>query len=766
MMSAIGLLWILGLLVGAAVLAPWVVRRWPRHGASTLALLPLSGLLLLAGVASGSAEAAPTFLIDWAPGLGVALAMRLDGLSLLMAGLILGIGTLVVAYAGVYLRGEAPLPRFMAILFAFMAAMYGLVVSDDVVLLFVFWELTSITSFLLIGYHHESRDARDAAFQGLLVTVAGGLALLVGLILFGEIAGTYRLSEWLNVGSTLATHPLSTTAFLCVAIGCITKSAQFPFHFWLPNAMAAPTPVSAFLHSATMVKAGVFLLARLQPALGQLPAWQWLVPLGAFTALFAAWMAFRADGLKAILAYTTVMALGTLTMLLGLNAPQAAVAFLLAHAFYKGALFLVAGILTHETGAKAVSELSGLGRRLPLTWVAALLAAVSGAGLIPWFGFIAKELLLVTALAAGAPVLVAAVVVTAALVAAMLLTVALRPFVGVPRAPRPLADIHEAGPLLLIGPLLLGLLGTVFGLMPAWIDQAVLRSAAEAVGAEAPYPLALWHGVNQAFLLSLTSLLLAAGLWWLWPRIQPRIETAALDHFGPEALYARLLRALPKLTAAITDRLQSGQLRRYVAITLVTAVVMLGSTLAYRYAPALAVPTGSAVPWVPAALTAGVLLMAVLALLGQNALTSALILGSVGFGIALLYLWLSAPDLAITQVMIETLTTILLVLILFRLPAMRKLSGRGERLADLVLASAAGLVLTLVLWQVLAAEPPPVIADWLVANSYPLGHGRNVVNVILVDFRALDTLGEIFVLALAAVGVFALLRGGPKGSTD
>lgn len=759
-MAANGMVWILVALVLTTVLAPWVVRRWPSRGASAMALVPLAGLMTLASIAAGATEGPPTAAYAWAPGLGVSLALRLDGLSLLMGGLILGIGTLVVAYAGAYLRGATPLPRFMATLFAFMTAMLGLVLADDVMLLFVFWELTSITSFLLIGYHHEDRTARDSAFQGLVITVAGGLCLLVGLILLGEAAGSYRLSDWLAQGAALAQHPSATLAFVFVALGCITKSAQFPFHFWLPNAMAAPTPVSAFLHSATMVKAGVFLLARLQPVLGGLPAWQWLVPLGAFTALFAAWMAFRADGLKRILAYTTVMALGTLTLLLGLNAPQAAVAFLLAHAFYKGALFLVAGIITHETGAKTVSSVAGMGRKLPWTWAAALLAAASGAGLMPWFGFIAKELLLVSALD-SAPLLAVAVVLTAALVGAMLLTVAIRPFVGAPRAPRALDEIHEAGWWMRAGPVLLGVLGTAAGLMPQWADHLVLRSAAVAAGAVEPSALVLWHGINAAFLASLMSLALVAVLWWSWPRLQPRLGTAALDRYGPEALYGVLLRALPVVADAVTRRLQSGQLRRYVAITLVSAVVLLGATLVFRFTPLLAFPALGAVPVVPAVLAGGVLVMAILALAGSDALKSALILGAVGFGVALLYLWFSAPDLAITQVMVETLTTILLVLILFRLPAMRQLSTRAERLADLVLASAAGLILTVVLWQLLAARPPPAISDWLVANAYDGGHGRNIVNVILVDFRALDTLGEIFVLALAAVGVFALLRGRP-----
>lgn len=750
---------VLMLLLAGVVLAPVLVRRWPRVGPRLLALLPLVGFLHLARLVVEHPEGLIRRL-DWVPGLGVELGLRLDGLSWLMAALVLGIGTLVVAYAAEYLRGEARQPRFMATLLAFMLAMLGLVLADDVILLFVFWELTSITSFLLIGYDHEDRKSRDAAFQGLFITVAGGLALLVGLIVLGEAAGSYRLSDWLTQGAALAAHPQAGLAFVFIALGCLTKSAQFPFHFWLPNAMAAPTPVSAYLHSATMVKAGVFLFARLHPVLGEHPWWDALIPIGAFTALFAAWMAFRADGLKRILAYTTVMALGTLTLLLGLGQPQAAVAFLLAHALYKGALFLIAGILTHETGAKNVSEVSGQRRALPLTFAAALLAAASGAGLMPWFGFIAKELLL-EATVHGAPLLAGMVILTAALVAAMLFTVALRPFLGTPRAPRPQAQVHEAGPWLLAGPLVLALLGTLFGLLPGLAESGLLRAAAISVGDAAPKSLALWHGVNAAFLASLASLGLGVLLWTLWPRFRVRLGSPAWDRWGPEAGYDALLRLLQRLSTRSTSTLQSGLLRRYVAITLLSTVVLLVLTLVFRFDGTLALPVFAAPPLVPAALAAGILLMAVLALQGDNALRAALLLGAVGFGIALIYLWLSAPDLAITQVLIETLTTILLVLILFRLPPMRKLSSFPQRAVDLVLATAVGTTITVVMWQLLAAAPPEAISEWLVANSVDGGHGRNVVNVILVDFRALDTLGEIYVLALAAVGVFALLKGRP-----
>ncbi|WP_029888767.1 hydrogen gas-evolving membrane-bound hydrogenase subunit E [Polycyclovorans algicola] len=758
------MLLMLAVIVLGAVLAPWISGLAQGRGVFTLVAVPGVALAMLINIALGG-DATGLEVHDWIPGLGIAAAFRLDGLSLLMAGLVLGIGVLIVAYAARYLEGDPRQPRFMATLLLFMTAMLGLVLADDVILLFIFWELTSLTSYLLIGFDHTQEKARKAALQGLVVTVAGGLCLLVGLIIFGGIAGTYRLSEWPGLSETLISHPWSGWALLMVVLGCVTKSAQFPFHFWLPNAMAAPTPVSAYLHSATMVKAGVFLLARLHPTLGAHPGWAWLVPLGAFTAVFAALMAFRSDELKKVLAYTTVMALGTLTLLIGMGEAQAAVTFLLAHALYKGALFMLAGIITHETGAKALSAVAGMRRLLPWTWGSALLAAASAAGLMPWFGFIAKELLLASALDHSAWVTGAAIV-AAGVVGGMLITFALRPFMGPSRAPKDSGKIHEAGAWLLAGPVVLASLGLTFGLVPGLAD-GVLLDAARAVGASDPTPLALWHGVNQAFLASLSSLAIAAVVWWLWPRTRRLAAGAeALDRVGPEQGYDALLTWVQRLATEITARLQSGLLRRYVAVTLLSTIVLLMSTLFLRSQAELAWPMATITLSVPIALAVGILVMAIIAIRVTDALSEALILGAVGFGIALLYMWFSAPDLAITQVMIETLTTILLVLILFRLPRMRQLSKPPQRYADLVLATVGGGVLSLVLWQVMVSPTPPAISEWLIAESVPGGHGRNIVNVILVDFRALDTLGEIFVLALAAVGVYALLKSKPEPGGD
>src|SRR5690554_2452381 len=387
-----------------AALTPWLYNKHKARTPNLLALLPAALTLWFAShiplIAGGE------ILVHeyaWIPGLDISLTMVLDGLSLMFALLICGIGTFIVLYAGSYLKNHQDLPRFLVVLQAFMASMLGLVLADNLITLFVFWELTSITSYLLIGFNHQNAEARKAALQGLIVTVGGGLALLAGLVMLASAGGSYSLQEIFNSDRVLTDHPLYIGMMICLLLGAFTKSAQFPFHFWLPNAMAAPTPVSAYLHSATMVKAGIYLMARLYPELGGTEFWiNTLTSVGALTMLTGAFMAIRSTDLKKLLAYSTVMALGTLTLLLGLSTELALTAFsayLLAHSLYKGALFMLAGIIDHETGTREVTHLGGLRTLMPITAICTLIAAFSLAGLPPMFGFVAKELLLESLLA-------------------------------------------------------------------------------------------------------------------------------------------------------------------------------------------------------------------------------------------------------------------------------------------------------------------------------------------------------------------------------
>jgi len=745
-----------------ALVAPGVHRLTGRAAGWTLALLPL---ILTAYFASflGAIASGEAFHVrqNWVPALGVNLSFTLDGLSLLFALLISGIGALVLVYAGGYLAGHPELGRLYAFLLMFMASMLGLVLADNLLALFVFWELTSLSSYLLIGFDHERGEARAAALQALLVTSGGGLALLAGLLVIGHAAGSLEMSALLARGDQLRSHPLYVPGLLLILVGAFTKSAQFPFHFWLPSAMEAPTPVSAYLHSATMVKAGVYLLARMSPVVGGTDIWIVTVSVaGVVTMLVGGWLTLVQSDLKRILAYSTVSALGMITLLLGLGghlAVHAAMAVLLGHALYKGALFLVAGALEHETGTRDVDRLGGLGRTMPVTALAAGVAALSMAGLPPLFGFIAKELsyeATLDALAAGW--------VTAAAVAANVLLVAgaglvgLRPFLGSARpTPRP---AHEAPPSLWLGPLALAGLSIAFGVGPgSGVDRLVSAASTSVLGQPASIHLALWHGLTPA--LALSAVTLAGGVGAYAARGLGRQAASRWDgaaRWGPAGWYELALIGLNRLAQGQTRLLQSGYLRYYLMITVAATVGLAGYALAGRGALALAV-NWSDLRFYEAGLAVLILLAVLAAVLAKSRLAAIAALGVVGYGVALIYVLFGAPDLAMTQFLVETLTVILFVLVFYHLPESRVVSDGLARWRDAALAAAAGALMTAL---VLAGTPEnyPPISAYFAEHSVPQGHGRNIVNVILVDFRGLDTLGEITVLAVAGLGVYALLK--------
>ncbi|WP_136253590.1 putative monovalent cation/H+ antiporter subunit A [Onishia niordana] len=746
----------------AAAMVPLLHRWFGSRTPLVMALLPASLAVWLISqwpvIASGD-----VLLLEqaWVPGLDITLTFMIDGLAWLFAMLITVIGALVLVYSREYLHGHRDLPRFLVVITAFMMSMLGLVLADNLVTLFVFWELTSITSYLLIGFNHTDSAARKAALQGLLVTVGGGLALLAGFVLLALAGDSWSLHELVQRGDVLRGHDLYTPLLICVLLGAFTKSAQFPFHFWLPNAMAAPTPVSAYLHSATMVKAGVYLLARLHPALGGTDGWVITLSLvGAVTMVTGAFLAMQHTNVKKLLAYSTVMGLGTLTMLLGIGTEKALVAFavfLLAHSLYKGALFMVAGILDHETGTKDVTAMGGLRHLMPATAIVAGVAGLSLAGLPPLLGFVGKELMLTSVLEAPFwRLLILLLAFTAAfLTLAVAAIIVLRPFFGqrqdTPQPP------HDPSRVMLAGPGLLAALSLLFGLVPGLLDP-VVGAVVTGMGApEAKVHLALWHGFNLPLALSFASLVLGLTIYRLWDRLRAGLtRLAPLIRCGPEAGYDALMAGLVILADGQTRFLQNGYIRNYLVMTLLVLVGLVGHALFFRHGLA---PDVTLSVYFHEAVTAGLMIAgAVAACVMRSRLAAVAALGVMGFSIALTFVLFSAPDLAITQLLVETLTVILLVLVLFRLPRFATLSTPTERLRDLVVASLTGGLITLLMLAVLSGERLPRISDYMVANSQPLGHGHNIVNVILVDFRALDTLGEMFVLALAAIGVFAMLR--------
>ena len=712
--------------------------------------------------------------VPWIPSLGLDLAFRLDGLSLIFLLLVSGIGTLISIYAGGYLHGHPQLGRFFCYLFFFMGAMLGVVSSDNLVALFIFWELTSLSSYLLIGFNHEAKESRSSALQALLVTFAGGQCLLLGLVILGWVGGTFSLPELFAQGEAIRASAWYPVLLILILLGAFTKSAQTPFHFWLPGAMAAPTPVSAYLHSATMVTVGVFLMARLNPLLGGTPWWMWTLTIfGLLTMVVGSVLAVAQTDLKRLLAYTTVGALGTMTLLIGLGtdlAVQAAVAFLLVHSLYKGSMFMMAGTVDHETHTRDVRDLGGLFKHMPITATAAALAALAMCGVPPVLGFISKELIYEAKLEMGSWGWVMALTGVAAngLVVAVALIVGVRPFIGKPlHTPK---HPHEAPVALWLGPVLLAALGLFFGIFPFLVDKPLLAPAVDAIlGEPVKVHLYLWHGLTP--MLALSFLTLAVGLVLYKLRHQLRLwrETwHPITRFGPDALYRKLVYdILPFVAEKQTRFLQHGYLRYYVMMVMAATIGAIGFGFLRVQVPEKWL-IWRPFEWYEAVVCIAIFVAGISAIMTNKRLTAVALLGIVGYSIALIFAYFGAPDLAITQFLVETLTLLLFVLVIYHLPPGKSLSSRPARLRDALLSIGVGVLVTLMLMKSLNEHPSKELTQYFLEKA-PEAKGLNVVNVILVDFRAIDTLGEIVVLAVAALGVSAVLlfgRGRKKSPAD
>lgn len=754
---------ILALVAASFLLAPlaaWLGGRSSPFVAAIPALLFAGFWTFLPEIRAG---ATPTEVHPWIPSLGIEASFRVDGLSLLFALLITGIGTLVFLYASAYLKGRERLPRFYAALTLFMGAMIGAVLADDLILLVVFWELTSLTSFLLIGTTPESAEARRSAQQGLLVTVAGGLALLAAVILMGAGLGTYSISEILARGGAVAALPAAPAIIALLAIGAFAKSAQAPLHSWLPNAMVAPTPVSAFLHSATMVKLGVYLLARFNPAFEGDGLWTLLLTgVGGATMIAGAALAVRETDLKRVLAYSTVVSLGTLVLMIGVPGEMSALAvaaFLFGHALYKACLFLVAGIVDHETGTRDSAMLGGLRRAMPVTAFAAVLGGLSMAGLPPLFGFVGKELIYGAGFADASWLVLGAALIANVAMVVVAGIVAVRCFMG-PRVLTPTVP-HDPGFRMLAGPIVLALLGLLFGMAPWIAGDGLLTFAAEAIsGRRSHAPLELWHGFTPALGLSVLTLILGAFAYLRWDGLRAALSHfRQLDTWGPDRGYDRLLAGVQRVAVWQTTAIQTGSLRVYVGRVL--AVVALSGAPALYLLGGFAFPVPDAAWLRPDVALALALIVAALAVAGARGFVAGIVsAGMVGFAVALLFLLNGAPDLAFTQFSVEAIAIVILLAIVGRLPFRgRDARTTRERLRDGTIAVGLGVSATLVLLAVLAMPFDARLSEYFRAASVPEAHGRNLVNVILVDFRALDTLGEISVLGLAAVAAAAVIAG-------
>ncbi len=762
----------------AAMLAPFIQRFTGAYAGWILAVVPAAIFVFLLGFAEpvigGQAIASA---IEWIPAYGINLSFFIDGLSLIFALTISGIGTLIILYAGAYLKGHHHQGRFLGYMLAFMGAMLGLVLADSLLALFLFWELTSVTSFLLIGFDHTRQAARRGAIQALVITNIGGMFLLAGAILVHQLAGSWEMSAVREMGEVLRGSGLYILVLVCFLGAAFTKSAQFPLHFWLPNAMEAPTPVSAFLHSATMVQAGVYLLARMTPSLGGTEIWtNVLVLFGGATLIWGALGALKQTDLKQILAQTTIASLGLLVLLIGLGSTYAIagmVVYFVAHAFYKAALFMVAGAVDHEAGTREITALGGLADKMPVTFIGAALAALSMIGLPLTVGYFAKEEMYLGLMngAWTAWLVLAVLVVGNAMLAGVALLVMIRPFLG-EAVPTP-KKAHEAPIAMLAGPILLGAAGIVAGILPDWLGHDVLSPGAGAIlGTTVESHLTLALDITSP-LLWLSALTWALGV--LVYRQADAIRTllrrldAALG-WTADTVFDAVMFGLIRFSGAVTRLLHHGQLEFYLVVVFAAmAVALFGPMLAWGgldwivptaelgdWSQRLALPQLRIYEW-------GVLLLAVLGLvavvIAPSRLVAILSMGVQGTAVALIFLLFAAPDLAFTQLMVEILSVVVLTFVMTRL----RLDQRDHRpfedwARDGALAVICGLGVALLLMQVLNGTLDTRLSEFFIATSVPIAHGHNIVNVILVDYRGFDTLGEIAVVMGAGMAILALLR--------
>ena len=760
------LLWVV-LLPLLGTLVPLLTERFGRNiCALSVAILPAWSLILVLMYAGDIFDGqAIRQTLEWIPSMGLDLSFRLDGLSLLFLLLILGIGLLVILYAKYYLSDKDSMGKFYAYLMLFMTAMVGIVTSNNLIQLWMFWELTSISSFLLISFWSHKSDARKGARMALTVTGAGGLALLGGLLLLGNIVGSYDLDTVLASGDLIRAHAAYPVILVLVLLGAFTKSAQFPFHFWLPHAMSAPTPVSAYLHSATMVKAGIFLMARFYPALAGTDLWFMIVSLtGLITLLLGAYIALFKHDLKGLLAYSTISHLGLITLLLGLNSDLAAVAAIfhvINHAIFKASLFMAAGIIDHESGSRDMRKLNGLMKYMPYTATLAIVAALSMAGVPLLNGFLSKEMFFAETLNQSMLGSLSWLIPLLATVgAAFSVAYSLRFIhdvffngepIDLPKTP------HEPPRYMKVPVEILVALCLLVGMFPAYIVGDLLNVASIAVLAhDAPvYSLAIWHGLNIPLLMSFFAM--AGGITIYYNRRHLFQFQSQFDEPDAKHVFEGVIQSIINTSERIIATLENGSLQRYIFLLLLFTLVMAALPLLDL------VQNSGSRPQIPidgVAITGALLMIlsAIATVIWHRRRFLALIfLSVVGLIVSLVFAQFSAPDLALTQLSVEIVTIILLLLALFFLPQSTRKESSNRRLSlDLLVSGLIGCVIGTICFAMLTT-PLDTISDFFLANSKTGGGGTNVVNVILVDFRGFDTLGEITVLGIAALGIFKLI---------
>jgi multicomponent Na+:H+ antiporter subunit A len=766
------MLLVLGAFAVVPLLLPWIVSRIGARAFYLAAILPIAGFvhaaMLTPVVLAGDI---PFETYAWIPSLHIDLSMRMDTLSWLMTLVVTGVGALVMIYCRWYFRGKREnLGQFAAVLLAFAGAMYGLVLTDDLVVLVMFWEITSVLSYLLIGYYNKRAASRRAALQALLVTTLGGLVMLIGVVLLVVEAGTSSISRILAEAPTGA---VVDAALIMILVGALSKSAIFPFHFWLPGAMAAPTPVSAYLHAAAMVKAGIYLIARFAPVFAIAPPWRPIVvALGVFTMLLGGFQALRETDLKRVLAFGTVSQLGMLTVVLGYGTRDAALAglaLLLSHALFKSALFLVVGVIDRQLSTRDLTELSGVGRQAPVMATFSIVAVASMVGFIPTIGFVAKEGALAALLDEAMGGAVWGIVAVAGIALGSVLTAGygIRFLWGAFATKRDAAgdrlpDTEWPDPPMgyLVAPLVLSGLTLVAGFAAPWLDKVFTPYADTAPLSTPGVPvpehgahLALWHGLEPALWISLASIVLGAVVFWLTRGWRP---AKRLLPFTAADAYNGTLRVIARMSVVTTGLTQRGSLPVYVGTIFVVfvaaeATALLASDEWRAQLDAFQTPMQLLVA--PLMIAAGLI-----AIRARKRYTGVVLVSVTGLGMVLLFATSGAPDLALTQILVETVTLVAFALVLRRIPSrMGEHNASVWPVARAVLGAAVGITMALVAIVATSARVEKPISERFPQLAYELGHGKNVVNVALVDLRGWDTMGELSVLILAATGVASLV---------
>lgn len=761
------MIFILLLIAFISVFSAFVPEKYQKYGFAGIALVQFYAFyFFMQQLPHVNAGEVVRQEVQWIAEIGLQLSFTLDSLSIIFALLITGIGFLVFLFAGPYMKHYSHTGRFYLFLGLFSSAMLGLVLSGNAIMMFIFWELTSALSFLLISFFHEKEKARKAAFQALYTTGLGGLLLLTGFIMLGSITSSFDFDVWAKSTQHIKASGLYVPALLFIFTGAFTKSAQFPFHFWLPCAMQAPGPVSAYLHSATMVKAGIFLLFKLNPILGGTNVWIYVLPFfGLATMFLGAYFSITQTDLKAVLAYTTLSALGLLVLLIGIDtnaSMKAALVFLLVHALYKAALFMIAGFIDKKTGTRDIDLIGKLAFYMPLTFVFAFLALLSMAGLPPLLGFVGKELVYDAKAqlpSYGTIILLLGVLSNIFLVAVSFFLIFKLFLESGGETPK---KANEKGILFWVGPAVLTSASLLFGIFPGTLNS-IIEPALSIIQAEkVSITLHMWHGFNFVFFLSFFTVVsgIALAVFLIknsWFVTEWRKYNALLFAQDASAIFQNIIDGFVAFSRRKLTVIQHGKNRLYIM-----AVILVSTTLLWLQ---VYLTRGWELnyssfhdPFYVIGIIVIIIAATIYSTIAPSRIVTIIVMGVVGYGISLIFFLYSAVDLAITQILSETLIIILFVQVLQKLPRFARLSSTKAKIRDLFIALGFGSVMTVLALKAINVNFQRPISSFFIEKSLAEAHGKNVVNVILVDFRALDTMGEVLVLAVAALGISIMLK--------